>query len=69
MFSNFTELYSFPLPQLHVFPDFVDPVAVADAIERLLNDKNLYNHIVSYQKQEKKGNTEEIEKFYQLIDN
>ena len=46
-----------------------DPVAVADAIERLLNDKNLYNHIVSYQKQEKKGNTEEIEKFYQLIDN
>ena len=46
-----------------------DPVAVADAIERLLNDKKLYDHIVSYQKQEKKGNTEEIEKFYQLIEN
>ena len=46
-----------------------DPVAVADAIERLLNDKKLYEHIVSYQKQEKKGNTEEIEKFYQLIEN
>lgn len=44
-----------------------NPVAVADAIERLLNDKQLYDHIVSYQKQEKKGNTEEIEKFYQLI--
>lgn len=44
-----------------------DPVAVADAIERLMKDKELYNHIVSYQKQEKKGNTEEIEKFYQLI--
>lgn len=44
-----------------------DPVAVADAIERLLKDEELYDHIVSYQKQEKKGNTEEIEKFYQLI--
>lgn len=45
-----------------------DPVAVADAIERLLNDKELYDSIVAYQKQEKKGNTEEIEKFYQLIE-
>lgn len=44
-----------------------DPIAVADAIERLLNDKELYDSIVAYQKQEKKGNTEEIEKFYQLI--
>ncbi|MBQ8047208.1 MAG: glycosyltransferase [Prevotella sp.] len=45
-----------------------DPVAVADAIEQLLGDKDLYNHIVAYQRQEKKGNTEEIEKFYQLIE-
>lgn len=45
-----------------------DPVAVADAIERMLNDAALYQHIVNYQKQEKKGNIEEIEKFYQLID-
>lgn len=45
-----------------------DPVAVANAIERLLNDKLLYNHIVTYQKLEKKGNTEEIEKFYKIIE-
>lgn len=45
-----------------------DPIAVADAIERLLNDSQLYNHIVSYQKQEKKGNTEEIKRFYQLLE-
>ena len=44
-----------------------DPIAVADAIERLLTDKQLYDHIVDYQMQEKKGNTEEIQKFYQLI--
>lgn len=44
-----------------------DPKEVADAIERLLTDKQLYDHIVDYQMQEKKGNTEEIQKFYQLI--
>lgn len=44
------------------------PVAVADAIERLLDDKQLYNHIVAYQQQEKKGNIEEIERFYRLIE-
>ncbi|NBH67401.1 glycosyltransferase [Phocaeicola sartorii] len=45
-----------------------NPVAVADAIERLLNDKKLYQSIVTYQQQEKKGNTEEIQKFYRLIE-
>ena len=45
-----------------------DPAAVADAVERLLSDKALYDAIVAYQRQEKKGNTEEVEKFYQLID-
>lgn len=45
-----------------------DANAVADAIERLLKDKSLYDSIVSYQRQEKKGNTEEIDKFYRLID-
>ena len=44
-----------------------DAKEVADAIERLLNNKALYNSIVAYQRQEKKGNTEEIEKFYQLL--
>ena len=44
-----------------------DPVAVADAIESLLTDRDLYNSIVTYQQQEKKGNTEEIEKFYRLV--
>lgn len=44
-----------------------DAKEVADAIERLLNDKALYNSIVDYLRQEKKGNTEEIEKFYQLL--
>ena len=44
-----------------------DAIAVANAVERLLKDKDLYNSIVSYLKQEKKGNIEEIEKFYQYV--
>lgn len=31
-------------------------------------DKELYHSIVAYLQQEKKGNQEEIEKFYQLIE-
>ena len=45
----------------------LEPDAIADAIEKLLNDKELYNHIVTYQRHEKKGNIEEIENFYRLI--
>lgn len=45
-----------------------DPTAVADAIEKLLNHQELYNCIVEYQKQEKKGNSEEIEKFYKQME-
>lgn len=45
-----------------------DPMAVAEAIEKLLTDKDLYHSILEYQKKEKKGNSEEIFKFYNLID-
>lgn len=45
-----------------------DPIAVADAIEKLLTDKELYNSIKCYLENEKKGNPEEIEKFHKLID-
>lgn len=45
-----------------------DPFAVADAIELLLNDKDLYQKIQEFQKNEKKGNLEEIEKFYRIIE-
>lgn len=44
-----------------------EPTDIADSIMRLMNDKELYTHIQQYQMQEKKGNTEEIEKFYSLI--
>lgn len=45
-----------------------EPLAVADAIELLLNDKDLYQKIQEFQKNEKKGNLEEIEKFYRIIE-
>lgn len=45
----------------------MNPEAIADGIEKLLKDKVLYDRIHEYLKTEKKGNTEEIEKFYRLI--
>lgn len=45
-----------------------NPEDIADAIERLLNDKTLYSNIQEYLRNEKKGNTEKIEKFYELIE-
>ena len=44
------------------------PEAVADGIQRLMEDRELYNHIVEFQKTEKKGNYEEIQKVYQLLE-
>ena len=41
--------------------------AVADGIIRLATDLELYQHIKRYQEQEKKGNVEEIQKFYELL--
>lgn len=43
------------------------PEAVADGIARLATDTELYQHIRHYQEHEKKGNVEEIEKFYELV--
>ena len=45
-----------------------NPEDIADAIERLLNDKTLYSNIQEYLRNEKKGNIEEIGKFYELIE-
>ncbi|WP_164667394.1 glycosyltransferase [Virgibacillus doumboii] len=41
--------------------------AVCEGIKRLLTNNELREEIVSYLKTEKKGNAEEIDKFYQLI--
>lgn len=44
-----------------------DPQMVAEAIEKLLTDPNLYQSIKRFLEKEKKGNTEEINKFYDLF--
>lgn len=44
-----------------------EPNDIADAIELLMNDKELYQNIRNYLMQEKKGNVEEIKNFYKLI--
>ena len=41
--------------------------SIAEGIERLIREPQLKLAIIDYLKQEKKGNTEELEKFYKLI--
>lgn len=66
--TEFDAVYNQMVPGKNGLVVKQDPVAVADAIENLLRDKDLYDSIVAYQQQEKKGNQEEIEKFYQLVE-
>ena len=42
--------------------------AISDGIIELLNNKDLKNNIINYLEHEKKGNEEELEKFYKLIE-
>lgn len=42
--------------------------AVYEGIVRLIKNKAIYNHILAYLSSEKKGNIEELDKFYQLIE-
>jgi glycosyltransferase involved in cell wall biosynthesis len=46
----------------------MDPEKIADAIVRLWKNADLRNHIVENLKREKKGNPEEIEKLYRMIE-
>ncbi|TMW70542.1 glycosyltransferase [Alteribacter natronophilus] len=46
----------------------MDGESVAEGINELLNNRALYKKIVEYLKKEKKGNIEELDKFYQLIE-
>ena len=42
--------------------------SVSDGIMELINNKDLKNNIINYLEHEKKGNEEELEKFYKLIE-
>lgn len=45
----------------------MDAKGVTEGILELINNNELYNSIVEYLKTEKKGNIEELDKFYELI--
>ena len=66
--TEFDSVYAQMVPYKNGLVVPQDPVAVTDAIQRLLTDKSLHNSIVAYLKNEKKGNLEVIEDFYKIID-
>lgn len=45
----------------------MNPESVSNGILRLINDTSLRHNIIQFLKHEKKGNVEELERFYQLI--
>lgn len=47
----------------------IDPVSVANGIEKMMKDENYRTRIIENVKQEKKENIEELEKFYKVIEN
>lgn len=46
----------------------INPEAIADGIQKLINDKTLYNSIVDYLKSEPKENLESVEKFRKMVE-
>lgn len=46
----------------------IDGEAVANGVQKLMQDNMLYENIRRFQQREKKGNTEELEKIYILLD-
>lgn len=66
--TEFDSVYVQMVPSKNGLVVPIDAIAVADAVQKLLEDKSLYESIVDYQRHEKKGNIEEIDKFYHLID-
>lgn len=67
--TEFDAVYAQMVPNKNGLVVPLDPSKVADAIEKVLTDTQLYTSIVAYLKQEKKGNTEELQKVYNLLDN
>ena len=66
--TRFDAVYSQMIHEKNGLVVDMNSKAVADGIERLINDKDLNEYITNYLKEEKKGNVEELDKFYELIE-
>lgn len=65
--TAFNGVYNQMIPEKNGIVVPIDAKAVADAIEDLLNHPEKRSKISEFQRNEKKGNSEELQKFYSLI--
>lgn len=65
--TRFDAVYSQMIDEKNGLVVDMNAEAVADGILRMINDPQLREKIVQYLHEERKGNVEEIEKFYDLI--
>jgi glycosyltransferase involved in cell wall biosynthesis len=65
--TNFDAVYNQMVQNKNGLVVDMDSESVSEGIINLINNHNLRNEITKYLKLEKKGNVEEIEKFYNLV--
>lgn len=65
--TEFDAVYAQMIPNKNGLVVPLSPEKIADAIERILTNKQLYQEIKVFLQNEKKGNTEELQKLYALL--
>ncbi len=65
--TNFDAVYNQMVQNKNGLVVNMDSESVANGIINLISNLNLRNEIIEYLKLEKKGNVEEIKKFYNLV--
>ncbi|WP_456277304.1 glycosyltransferase [Bacillus sp. AK128] len=65
--TRFDAVYNQMVDQKNGLVVNMDAESVFEGIMKFINDSDLYNRVVSYLKEEKKGNLDEVEKIYKLI--
>lgn len=66
--TRFSAVYAQMIDKSNGIVVDINGEAVADGIQLLLEDHSMYEHIQEFQKNEKKGNAEEIQKVYRLLE-
>lgn len=66
--TEFDVVYSQMVPNENGLVVKIEPLSVANGIQQLMENNDLYKHIIQYQQNEKKGNCEEIIKIERLFD-
>ena len=66
--TEFNTVYSQIIPEKNGLIVSLDGNAIAAGIEKMIQDTEYRNRIIQYIRNEKIGNREELEKFYEIVE-